>query len=760
MIHNKTLLSLLFFLFSFSSFSQKAPISLYKQSEIVITDFEDGVVVKDLLHPDVSYKGSETFELFGPHYVIEDAVEWYWPEKVNEGNDTLNDVQGATVTVSSKIRIKISPDQLEIGEYYIKVKNADGDKIHTRSFEVVNPLPNIEYINVETVYDDKTYVRKDTLFVARNQSFDETKIRLKGEYISQRMESVSIQDMALFQNESDVNTFQFDDEWMSEKLNEIELGNSSLVVKRKYASLPATAPIFITAPKPVILGESLVFFVEEGQSKIDISLSVNNLFKDAKIKLKADSKHPDFIQNQGLKVATDIDLKEGKISFPVVFKPMNGSGAGAFKVMIINADNNESSYKTINLIKKNKNLRISPLEARKPIVAGIENNIRIDHLEGTLLNENKSNEFTLIFENTDPIVFTGNNITEKSLTATVRFPENISSDIVKFTLKNGDNEWDGEMNAIIKKPKVKVKSFDVYNGSTVKVQVENAKNVVLLPAETGDNIAISQPNNNERKEFEISIKNGADDFWVHVKLHDHITEKLYFKTKNYPNPEFITAHNSVDNSLIRNGMIVIDDETNSLKLQIKINQNITEDATFYAQIYKKNGSALGSKREFIKSKDGKKLITYINTQIGLDSGDEFDIIISNPNGDSKALKAYIKRNKNERFMITGGLSAIDYRFNAVSINDGEDEKKALVLDGVNIGMYYMFENYSNPSFQYLGVGANILLASDDNDISLRTGVTVLLLEKLVLGLTFGKGGAGILAGVNIELADLSVLLGK
>jgi len=759
---------ILLFAFIVSSFrliaQNKQPLYIgLSKSEIQITEFRNGIVYRELMHADLpSYSGSEEFLLFGPDGEYIGNPQCVGPSCLKYTMDE-NKVELVSNEKISKdklgypIGISLSEDQLKIGEYKISVKNADGNILHVRTFRIVNPQPEISYLEIANELNGKYFNATDTLWVERNKSFSKMKIKLNGAYCNQEFESVSIQGMKLEMDKSDSLFYTFSNDWESNNALSLELGESAVIFDRKMASLPTSKSIFITAPNPKIMGEPLEFYVEEGQSQLLVNLHVENIYKNAKVFLAESRSSRGFIENSGMYIPT-VNTQEGTITFPVIFNPIGISGKESFRVKVINADTKESEFRTITLIKKSTTIKMVPIDAsKKPLVTGIDNYVKFERLDGPQLNNSKNNVYIIKFDNNDSIRLEAEMISNDFFTSTLPLPANLPSGTVTFTLRNGNKSWNGEVKGILQKPKIYRESDVVFRGGTAKVLLENATDVFLQLEIPNEFVSISQPENNATREFQISIDEQAEDFTVLVKLFDHIITKLSYKVENYPSPESISVQQIVDSKFLKKRTIVLD-ENSHLTLNIPVDgRYVTTTSKFTAQIYKKDGTPIGNKRKFIADSKGKKLRTTLNTNVGLHSGDEFDVLISNPNGDSQTYHSYIKRENTDKWIITAGLSAVDYR---ITGSFSEDENRASVLNGVNLGFYRMVENYSNPSMRLIGFGPNILLTGDQNDIKLRFAGSLLLLEKIVLGVSFGRDGMGMLAGVNIQLADLSILLSR
>ncbi len=742
---------------SFSKAQQKIATYELANPEIRRSEFDNAMVFRELAHPSLRYNGQEHFTFFDAQGNV------IFPSKLCHGPSCPDGrVLEQDISVAADVPQKnelgypmgfsLRYDQIKVGNYVVQVRDSTEKVLHTREFRIVNDEPENLALHFQNAQGGH---KVDTLFVSKGQAWNGLKVKLNGDYINQLFRTVSIQGLAMRQDLNELSVYYYDELWDSDRSKTLRLGPSSIVFTRQAAVLPTSKPIFLTAPRPEILGSALEFQVEEGQSKKKVTLQAANLYKNAKILLKNTSTSPNFLKSAGWRTGK-IDEIEGTVSFDVIFEPVRND-FGSFLIALQNEDGKISGTKTIRFSKKSTSVKTAPLEPRKPLVSGMRNQLRFVRLNGPLLNTEENQQYTLRFDNFDPIPIVGKRETANSFIASVLFPENLPSGTLRFELENNGRLWHGEIKGIRKKPRLKTGPRTIFKGGTTMISIDNAKDVLLQLEKPSASISLSQPENNSLKTFTLKVDERCEDFVLVVKLLDHDIERIAIKTVHYPTPASLKPKDIVNtNNLLKGNTIVLDHKREQLRLHIPTNHSkITPESKFYAQLYKKNGTPIGSKRAFLPD-NKNQLSTTLNTQIGLNPGEEFDILVTNPNDDSKTYRGYIKRRELDKWIITAGLSAIDYRFK----DSDQNENQAKVLDGINFGFYYMPENFENPNTRFIGYGMNAILVGEGDQIEIRLAGSVLLLEKIVFGLSYGAGGAGFLAGVNIELADFSSLLGR
>jgi hypothetical protein len=137
---------------------------------------------------------------------------------------------------------------------------------------------------------------------------------------------------------------------------------------------------------------------------------------------------------------------------------------------------------------------------------------------------------------------------------------------------------------------------------------------------------------------------------------------------------------------------------------------------------------------------------------GLSGGDEFTIAFTTPDGRSLLRRAYVRRPLPKQFVVSGGLTAVEY-----TLGDRGDTQRGNTLGGVNLGLHWVPEWFAPTMMRPVGFGLHTVASEVDDQVRLRVATSVLLFEKLAIGLSFGSGGSALFIGANASFLDLSRL---
>jgi len=137
---------------------------------------------------------------------------------------------------------------------------------------------------------------------------------------------------------------------------------------------------------------------------------------------------------------------------------------------------------------------------------------------------------------------------------------------------------------------------------------------------------------------------------------------------------------------------------------------------------------------------------------GLSGGDEFTIAFTTPDGRSSLRRAYIQRPLIKQFVVSGGLTAVEYTFGG-----DRDVQRGNTLSGVNLGLHWVPEWFAPTAMRPIGFGLHTVASEVNDQVRLRVATSVLVFEKLAIGLSFGSGGSALFVGANASFLDLSKL---
>ncbi|MGB3465033.1 MAG: hypothetical protein WBA74_07180 [Cyclobacteriaceae bacterium] len=728
------------------------------QPDISLDEIDQGIIYRELGSALFAINDSDTLYFFDPagkfmpvdYCIGRDCVR----NEMIENRLITGEVMRDPSAYLTPLVMEFREDRPATGEYTISVRNnTDNKPRHLLKFNVVYPQPKISSLQF---IDASGKAVKDTLILSSGADYSNWRVKINGSGLENGFGSVKVGKLELSPT-IDPSLFTFDKAWSSSGTKKPGLGTQSVVFNRKVSDSPASHQIYVKAAKPKILGSNLEIPVEEGQSRVKITLTTDNIFEYANVILYKDRRAPLLLASP-YAFTTSVDPSDGSITFEVLIQPDLVDNTAYFRVAVKNIDQTISSPKTIRLVKKSDNIKIVATDAEnKPLVAGILNYMKIKRINGAVFSRGT---YKLLFEDGNEATFTVNNADPDVLTFDVLLPANLTGNDIPVLLIDGNDEWKGTISRIRPIPKISwPASNTVLRDSEFKILVRNATDTYLRPGKGAENeVSVLQPDNKAVREFTVYVGANARNFDLQLSLFDHTIETIPFTVTNHPTPQGFKAKDLVSAQYVKEDRIILNDnEDITLKIPVD-GDSILSSTIFYAQLYKKNGLAVRKSKPLKLIEEGEKqyLAATLNTQIGLEPGEEFDLEISNPDQESITINSYIRREGRDNWIATAGLSAIDYRFGKTD----EEESRVKVLDGVNIGVYYMPENLKNPTNRNLGIGFNLLLVGTDDSLDFRLGASALFFEKVVLGLSAGKGGLGFLAGVNIQLSSLAGLTGS
>lgn len=728
------------------------------EGEFIVSELTSGdTLLIELGHSNYFYDESYDVAVFGPNNKVGFIEKICYGEKCIQKVPNDNRISGfgdlfplRTFHSPLKMRLIKSPEK---GVYEISViRKEDAEVHHKRTFAIVDPEPTIDSVLI-TGFDNS--VTSNQLKIDKDESLNRIKFQFLGSYLTSNFESITIQDLPLKKHPTEVSCYILDERWTTEAISKLSLGDSFIVFKRFYSDKTTKHKIKLIADSPIINVPGLEFSANIFDNKIKMTLAVQHLFPGAKLVLENHSDHPNFLQNRG-EVEAEVTVATGTIAKDIFFNADKLIDIGKFHVQVINKDGKSSIAETITIVRREENVKARAYDnGNLPLVAGITNRVLFEHIGGNPFGLDQDLNFQLAINGLEPFEIQARKETNSSFSAKIKLPDGIYD--LSFTLrKNNGSSWNGTLTNIRPKPILEFAHENVYRGGNFKVYVQNATDTRILPVDKTNIIEI--PNGTD-KSFDISVdkESRLTQFILTLKLKEHVIAREAINISNWPEPKkrdiLILGGEIRDDRLIleKGGDIDLIFQADKDNLQ-----------RFSAQLRKGDGTLLGVPKPMIldvQDEGNNQIKTRLSTvQSGLQHGESFNIEIVNPAGDAFLYPGYIKRSGREQWIITAGISLLNIPFEGGQDASGTSTRK--MFDGVNIAGYYMVENINNPSNRWIGIGPNLLISENEGNVRLGGAISVLLFEKLVLGLSFDKNGLGMLAGANIELADFTSIFGS
>lgn len=757
----KTVIFLFLLTSAYVAVAQDAPRSTpLTTAEIISSSVSQGDAIKvELAHPNYFYGDNETIEVYGPNGKV-DNVDFFCYgndcEKTENEGELLypkGDLGRPQVKYRHPLGL-IFNKPVEKGIYEISIIR-DGRVHHKRTFSVVDPEPVINSVRFNG-YDGSAST--EALKIDKEYALDKVKLTFGGANLATDFESVTIQNLPLKPSKEEPETYVPTSAWTNQAIANLNLGETEVIFKRKHTDKVTKYKIKLVADAPIINEPGLTFQAAINENKATITLSVQHLFTGARLILQNSDAFPAFLEQTGTLIA-NVNALSGTISKDVYFKSNHLIDNATFFAQVVNKDGKTSEVKTITISRKAENVSAEAYNNNQPLISGVENRVLFKRIGGRQFNLNTDNEFEIAINGFEPRVIQARRESDNAFSSVIDFPEGLPTNI-SFTLKKDKAVWNGSFKQILARPLVTIPAKQVYRGSSIKLNVQNAENVRVVSETPNDQLDIIETIHGPDKTFEVNVAKEIrlSQIKLRVLLKDVLIEEYAIDIANWPEPTSeklgIAANNGAYSK--KDDVIVLEDKSEiSLSFQADSLRYLQH---FSAQFIKNDGTRLGSPKPFIYNEETGKIETTLSTrQVGIQRGDAFNVEIANPTGDVILKPAYIKRSERDRWIITAGVSVLDVPFGGGS--EENDESGASIFQGINLAGYYMFENVKNPENRYFGIGPNLLFSERDGDIKIGGAVSMLFFEKLVIGLSFDSDGPGLLIGANIQLANLSSLLG-
>ena len=284
---------------------------------------------------------------------------------------------------------------------------------------------------------------------------------------------------------------------------------------------------------------------------------------------------------------------------------------------------------------------------------------------------------------------------------------------------------------MITPPEVEVESYVLFKPGTTKVRILNPNGAYLAGKLGSINVEIDSVSTGAYKDYHIKANQHAKDFELDIIFGSGVLDRIQFIVTEYPDLAEIDEYEMVPHGMMKeNNLIVLDlDEDHKLPIEIPYDSvSGKKGVKYYAQLYRPNGTKLGDNYEFVKDEAEEVYAASLNMLRGINPGDQVRVEISTPYKVVKSIPIYAKPKLRDQIVVNAGFSLME--INPKKNASGNYDVQ--VLNGVNLGVYYMIDSYRFPGAKILGVGPNLYLSEINNELSTRMGVSILLFEKVML----------------------------
>jgi hypothetical protein len=438
------------------------------------------------------------------------------------------------------------------------------------------------------------------------------------------------------------------------------------------------------------------------------------------------------------------------LSAPVVLDLPTGFDGGTFQVYVRNGDGQESARKPVRVEPQKVAASVSEVSPDEPIVEGVATEV--------IFQREAANSFP----SSGPFVLEVNGQTQRltpiqpptadALRTTVTVPDGTGGQSPVFVLSANGQNWAGEFPTVAQRPRLVSDATALRRGSETRLTFDPPTESSHLVARTpGLEIESGQLYDGEaRLRATEDLTSNHVDVWVRVK--SRVVDSLRIPVEPWPAPEQVLA-------VGYGGQRAPLDSVQTIELVEGSGLRLHPAAAFVGQerpprvtvqLRDDNGALL---RDPVPVRfDRAEPVELYPSAWGLSGGDEFTIAFTTPDGRSSLRRAYIQRPLIKQFVVSGGLTAVEYTFGG-----DRDVQRGNTLSGVNLGLHWVPEWFAPTAMRPIGFGLHTVASEVNDQVRLRVATSVLVFEKLAIGLSFGSGGSALFVGANASFLDLSKL---
>lgn len=648
------------------------------------------------------------------------------------------------------VRFRVNPP-LQPNSYLLEVRRANASIKHYRRLQLVPPAPYVD--NVSVRQSNAPSSDENTLVIHPTQDLD-AEITIEGGPFYEGTR-VMMQDHLLVERTRTQDRLVLDLTLEAETVAQLELGVWPLQFSHPIASDAASADwnavlatVTLRGTEPPLLQQPQPIYVVGSQSgSITYDLQVSGFYFSPQAELCTEAGPLVDAACNG------ITQQQGQtLTAPIVLDLPAGFDGGAFQVYVRNGDGQESVRRPVRVQPQKVAATVSEVSPDEPIVEGVPTEVIFQR------------EAASAFPSSGPFVLEVNGQTQRltpiqpptadALRTTVTLPGGTGGRAPVFVLSANGQNWAGEFPAVIQRPRLISDMPFLRLGSETRLTFDPPTESSYLVARTpGLEIEGSQLYDGDaRVRATDDLTNDHVDMWVRVK--SRVVDSLRIPIEPWPAPENIldvsTGGRRVALDSVQTIQLVEDRGLRLHPVEAFVSQE--HPPRVKVQLLDENGRRL---RDPVAVRfDRAEPVVLYPSAWGLSGGDEFTLSFTTPDGRSLLRRAYIRRPLTKQFVVSGGLTAIEYTFGTP---DGA--QRGNTLGGVNLGLHWVPEWFAPTMTRPVGFGLHTVASEVNDQVRLRVATSVLLFEKLAVGMSFGSGGSALFIGANASFLDLSRLFG-
>lgn len=638
---------------------------------------------------------------------------------------------------------------LQPQRYLLEVRNPEHAVKHYRRVRVVPDAPFVDRVTVQQngiETDDE-----NTLHVDPTQPLDVTLTLTGGPFYNGTR--VLLQDRRLVERRRSRNELVLDLTLDAEDAAQLELGVWPLQFSHPLAasangdnwnavlatvSLQRTEPPLLEDPQPV-------YVVGADPGRITQDVQVSGFHFSPQAQLCTERGPLVTARCSGITRQQDRTL-----TAPVVLDLPDDFDGGVFRVYVRNGDGQESDRKPVRVLPQNVAASVSEVSPDEPVVEGVPTEVVFRREAASAFPA--SGPFTLEVNGQTQRLTPIQPPTADELRTRVTLPDGTGGRTPVFVLSAGGNSWAGEFDTVVSRPRLITDAPALRRGLATRLTfAPPTDDAHLLARTTGLEIEGSALVDGEaRLRATNDLVGEQADVWIRVK--SRVVDSLRIPVAPWPDPTDVLAWEHDDQRLPIDSMETLTlPEGTPLRLhpgEAFVGRDAPPKVT--VQLRDDNGRALRDPVS-VRFDQATPTVLYPSTW-GLSGGDPFTIEFRTPDGRTLHRSGYVRRPLIQQFVVSGGLTAVEYSFGTQT-----DGRQGNTLSGVNLGLHWTPEWFAPAASRPVGFGVHTVASETDNRVRMRLAASVLLFEKLAIGLSGGPGGGALFVGANASFLDLSKL---
>lgn len=719
-------------------------------------------VTLEFQHAGLTYAPDDMITLFGPrgrplvpsrqqvHLACETFVQCQSGTSSEPNSELPVPVGGGADRTDYRwpVRFRIS-QPLQPQTYLVEIRDADASIKHYRRLHLVPPAPYVESVSVRQ--SDAPSGDGNTLQVNPTQDLDAEFIIEGGPFYEGTQ--VTLQNHSLVVRRRTGDQLVLDLTLDAESVTQLELGVWPLQFSHPIASDVASvdwdavlATVTLRGTEPPRLQQPQPMYVVGAQSgSITHDLQVNGFYFSPQAELcTVDGP----LVDPGCNGTTQ---QEGQtLRAPVVLDLPSDFDGGSFDVYVRNGDGQESVRKQVRVQPQKVAASVSEVSPDEPIVEGVPTEVIFQREAANAFPS--SAPFTLEVNGQTQRLTAIQPPTADALRTTVTLPEGTGGQTPVFVLSASGQNWAGEFPTVAQRPRLVSDVPALRRGSETRLTFDPpTENSHLVARTPGLEIESSQLYDGEaRLRAADDLASDYVSVWVRVK--SRVVDSLRIPVEPWPAPETVL-------DVGYGGRRIPLDSVQTIALQEGSGLRLHPTEAFVGQdrpprvtvqLRDENGTLL---RDPVPVRfDRAEAVELYPSAWGLSGGDEFTIAFNTPDGRSSLRRAYIQRPLIKQFVVSGGLTAVEYTFGSQN-----DTRRGNTLSGVNLGLHWVPEWFAPTATRPIGFGLHTIASEVNDQVRLRVATSVLVFEKLAVGISFGSGGSALFVGANASFLDLSKL---